>query len=85
MGLRVSQRTLKRFNPHLYKTVSKLQLLMAHSLEGATMPEGQMLAGPDVSDEPTFEEDFEEGWLPTFEDWLKSKGRAEDGENSGPS
>src|SRR5215211_1040500 len=42
--------------------VTDEQLEMCHSLEGATMPNGQK-----------------------YEDWLKSKGRAEDGENDGPS
>jgi hypothetical protein len=37
-------------------------LLAAHSLEGATMPNGQK-----------------------YEDWLKSKGGGEEGENGSPS
>jgi hypothetical protein len=49
------------------------QLKAAGSLEGATMPDGQMLKSLLEPDGPT------------FEDWLKSKGRGEDGENSGPS
>jgi hypothetical protein len=48
------------------------QLTAAKSLEGATMPDGQILKSDDNPDGPTFEE------------WLKSKGRAEDGEKSGP-
>ena len=41
----------------------------AESLKGATMPDGQTLKGVDHPDGPTFEE------------WLKSEGRGEDGEN----
>jgi hypothetical protein len=37
------------------------------------MPDGQILKGADNPDGPTFEE------------WLKSKGSGEDGENSGSS
>jgi uncharacterized protein YjbI with pentapeptide repeats len=48
------------------------QLRATNSLEGATMPDGQTLKSDDNPDGPTFEE------------WLKSKGRGEDGENSGP-
>jgi uncharacterized protein YjbI with pentapeptide repeats len=43
------------------------QLRAARSLEGATMPDGQSLKSDDNPDGPTFEE------------WLKSKGRGEDG------
>jgi hypothetical protein len=39
-------------------------------LEGATMPDGQILKSEDNPDGPTFEE------------WLKSQGRKEDGENA---
>jgi len=46
------------------------QLKAARSLEGATMPDGQGLKS-DVS--------HPDG--PTFEEWLKSKGGGEDGEN----
>jgi uncharacterized protein YjbI with pentapeptide repeats len=49
------------------------QLAQALSLAGATMPDGQILKRNDNPDGPTFEE------------WLKSKGRGEDRENSGPS
>ena len=49
------------------------QIREARSLEGATMPNGQILRSGDNPDGPTFEE------------WLKSKGREEDGENSRPS
>jgi hypothetical protein len=49
------------------------QLEQAKSLEGATMPGGQILKSDDNPEGPTFEE------------WLKGKGRGEDGENSGPS
>jgi hypothetical protein len=49
------------------------QLTAAEDLEGATMPDGQIL----------------KGWRnpagPTFEEWLKSKDRESGGENSGPS
>jgi hypothetical protein len=40
---------------------TEAQLYTARSLEGATMPNGQM-----------------------YEEWLKSTGRGEDGENSSP-
>ena len=50
------------------------QLKAAHSLEGATMPDGQTLKSATNPDGPTFEE------------WLKSQGHEEDGEkNSGTS
>ena len=49
------------------------QLLVANSLERTTMPDGQVLRS-DVNPKG-----------PTFEDWLKSSSRGEDGENSGPS
>jgi uncharacterized protein YjbI with pentapeptide repeats len=48
-------------------------LSSVESLEGATMPDGQILKGRFSPDGATFEE------------WLKSKGRGEDGENSAPS
>jgi len=51
--------------------VTKEQLYRAKSLEGATMPDGQILKSADNPDGPT------------FEDWLKSKGRGENDENSG--
>jgi uncharacterized protein YjbI with pentapeptide repeats len=47
--------------------VSERQLLTAKSLEGATMPDGQTLRGDKTPNGPT------------FEDWLKSKGRVGDG------
>ena len=53
--------------------VSEQQLRSAASLEGATMPDGQTLRGGETPHGPTFEE------------WLKSKGGGEDGENSGSS
>jgi hypothetical protein len=49
------------------------QLLAAYSLEGTTMPDGQVFKSDDNPKGPT------------FEDWLKSRSRGEDGENSGPS
>ena len=49
------------------------QLTTVRTLEGATMPDGQILKGDDNPNGPTFEE------------WLKSKGRGEDGGNNGPS
>ena len=49
------------------------QLTAAKSFEGATMPDGQIL------------KDYLNPDRPTFEDWLKSKGRGEDGDNSGTS
>jgi uncharacterized protein YjbI with pentapeptide repeats len=45
------------------------QLAECKSLEGATMPDGQILQGDEVPDGPT------------FEDWRKSQGRKENGEN----
>jgi hypothetical protein len=58
-----------------YLTGTKLatvQLAACKSLEGATMPDGRILKSDDNPDGPTFEE------------WLKSKDRGEDGENSSP-
>jgi hypothetical protein len=52
--------------------VTQEQLDQAESLKGATMPEGQMLKSDDNPNGPT------------FEDWLKSKGSGEDGENTDP-
>jgi uncharacterized protein YjbI with pentapeptide repeats len=49
------------------------QLFAASSLSGATMPDGQVLKGAITATSPTFEE------------WLKSRSRGEEGENSGPS
>jgi uncharacterized protein YjbI with pentapeptide repeats len=49
------------------------QLAEAKSLEGATMPDGQVLKSGDNPNGPT------------FEDWVKSKGHGDGGENSGPS
>jgi hypothetical protein len=46
------------------------QLAAAKVLEGATMPDGQVLKGDSNPIGPTFEE------------WLKRKGRGEDGENT---
>jgi uncharacterized protein YjbI with pentapeptide repeats len=53
--------------------VTEEQLSSCSSLEGATMPDGQILRSADNPDRPTFAE------------WLKRKGREEDGENSRPS
>jgi uncharacterized protein YjbI with pentapeptide repeats len=53
--------------------VTEEQLSRCKSLEGATMPDQQILKDYTAPDRPTFEE------------WRKSKGRGEDGENSGPS
>jgi hypothetical protein len=47
--------------------------LASCSLEGTTMPDGQVLEGPESPNGPTFTE------------WSKSKDRGEDGENSGSS
>jgi uncharacterized protein YjbI with pentapeptide repeats len=55
---------------------TKERLREANSLDGATMPDGQILKDADGPDGPTFE-DEPDG--PTFEEWLKSKGRGEDG------
>jgi hypothetical protein len=49
------------------------QLTAVRYLEGATMPDGQILKSFDNPD------------VPTFEEWLKSKGRGKDGENDGSS
>jgi hypothetical protein len=54
------------------KGVTEKQLADCESLEGATMPDRQTLYGEFSPDGPTFEE------------WIKSKGRGENGENSGP-
>jgi uncharacterized protein YjbI with pentapeptide repeats len=54
-------------------TVADEQLAQAKFLEGATMPDGQVLKGASNPNGPTFEE------------WLKSKGSNEEQENSGPS
>jgi hypothetical protein len=63
---------LKGANLHDGKLTDK-QLAECKSLEGATMPDGQVLKSDDNPD----------GLI--FEDWLKSKGSGELGENSGPS
>jgi uncharacterized protein YjbI with pentapeptide repeats len=54
------------------------QLSAAMSLSGGTMPDGQSLR------DDYYIDGNPEG-RPTFEEWLKSKGSEEDGENSGPS
>ena len=46
---------------------TETQLADAKTLEGATMPDGQILKGPDNPDRPAFEQ------------WLKSNGSGEDG------
>jgi uncharacterized protein YjbI with pentapeptide repeats len=51
-------------------TVTAKQLDSCKRLEGATMPDGQILKSHDNPDRPTFKE------------WRKSKGRLEDGEKS---
>jgi hypothetical protein len=53
--------------------VTNDQLKQAYSLEGATMPDSQILKSDDNPDGPTFGE------------WLKSKRRGEDGEHDGTS
>ena len=53
--------------------VTDEQLAKCKTLEGATMPDGQTLKSHDNPDGATFEE------------WLKSKGRTGDGQNSGAS
>jgi hypothetical protein len=55
------------------KSWTEEQLREAESLQGATMPDSQTLKSEDNPDGPTLKE------------WLKSKRRGEDGENSGPS
>jgi hypothetical protein len=55
------------------KGCTEEQLLEADSLEAVIMPDGHRLKGVHNPDGPT------------FEDWLKSKGRGDDGKNSGPS
>ena len=54
--------------------VTEEQLAKCESLEGATMPDGQRLRSDYINPDG-----------PTFEEWLKSKGHEEDGENGGPS
>jgi uncharacterized protein YjbI with pentapeptide repeats len=49
--------------------VTDEQFAFTRALEGATMPDGQTLRGPTSPKGPT------------FEDWLKSQGRKEDGNN----
>jgi Pentapeptide repeats (8 copies) len=57
---------------NLFSTkVSAERLAQAKKHSGATMPDGQILMSDDNHDGPT------------FEDWLKSKSRAENDENSG--
>jgi uncharacterized protein YjbI with pentapeptide repeats len=71
----LSEADLSRANLSGAEGWTREQLSAAKSLEGATMPDGQILSSaldPRLS-------------LLTFADWLKSKGRGEDGENSGPS
>lgn len=53
------------------------QLTAAETLEGATMPDGQILKNRLDPDGPTFAE-----WI---KEWIESKIREEDGENSSPS
>jgi hypothetical protein len=53
--------------------ITEEQLREAESLEGATMPDGQTLRGDKTPNGPT------------FEDWLKSKGRKDTGKNDGSS
>jgi hypothetical protein len=55
------------------KGLTNEQLATCSSLEGATMPDGQILKYEDNPDGPTFEE------------WLKSKGSEEDEQNGGHS
>jgi hypothetical protein len=55
------------------KSWTEEQLREAESLQGATMPDSQTLKSEDNPDGPTLKE------------WLKSKRRGEDGENSGSS
>jgi hypothetical protein len=52
-------------------SVTDEQLATCKRLEGATMLDGQILNSDDNPDGPTFEE------------WLKSQGSGEDGENGG--
>jgi hypothetical protein len=52
---------------------TKDQLRATSTLEGATMPDGQILKSDDNPDGPTLKE------------WLEGKGRGKDGKNSGPS
>jgi hypothetical protein len=54
-------------------TVTEEQLVTCKSLEGATMTDGQILKSVDNPGGTTFKE------------WRKSKGRGEDGENTGAS
>jgi hypothetical protein len=75
-----------------YATRCEEQLTAAKSLEGATMPDGQILKSDDnqstidtlidplINNATTTKPDG-----PTFEEWLKSRGSGENGEGSGPS
>jgi hypothetical protein len=62
---------LKDAAPVSYQWVTDGQLIESSSIKGATIPDGQTLKSYDNPDRPTFEE------------WLKSKGRESDGQNSG--
>ena len=65
---------LKRANLSNAKGVTDAELRKCHSVEGATMPDGQRLQDDAVPDGPT------------FDDWLKDReGHGKDGENSSPS
>jgi hypothetical protein len=69
----LSNANLSRVNLSRAKEWTYDQLRAAKSIEGATMPDGQILKSYDNPDGPTFEE------------WLRSKGHGEDGQNSRPS
>jgi uncharacterized protein YjbI with pentapeptide repeats len=68
-GADLSDADLSDANLRDAKGVTNEQLSAASSLEGATMPDGQTLKSTTNPDGPI------------FEDWLKSQGRKEDGEN----
>jgi pentapeptide repeat protein len=72
-GAKLENATLSGANLEGARGVTDDQLAAASSLQGTTMPDGQILKSDDNPDGSTFEE------------WRKSKDRDEDGENPGPS
>jgi uncharacterized protein YjbI with pentapeptide repeats len=69
-GANLSGANLSGANLNGAKGWTSRQVAAAEYLEGTTMPDGQILKSDDNPDGPTFEE------------WLKSKGSGEDGENN---
>jgi hypothetical protein len=68
-GANLKNTNLRNANLSRAQGWTEEQLSEAHTLRGATMPDGQILRGDAVPNGPTFEE------------WLKSQGRKEDSEN----